>query len=215
VRTSYSQEAVSSSESARKWGRSPGKDKKMPTMAPGFVHRQLFWDSYQSWEDKLPEKYSAVHLFNGHPRGVPKSVCNFQGAGCFPSDQSAVILGMGFQLRCSESHIEDILKNGVVAELDIGDRIVFEMPLSMARDLVLEDERENEREDLVIDIEGGLIKLYDRGIPVPPRQPMRVRLSFHAAAESLIRRIEKRIGPGAGWAEIVVFLLCDVKRPSY
>jgi hypothetical protein len=172
--------------------------------------RLLYWDTYQSWVDKLPEKYQQIALFNGHPRGVPKTVCNYPGAGQFPGDFSVRILGMGVQVNASEDHIEDIVKANSVCSLWIGDSTSKELSLRLSKAFLGEEERFAEEQDIPDGFLGELVEKAQ--LVVPPRQPMCVHLGFDGAAEALLRRIETRVGPGAGWVEIVVYLLCERTR---
>lgn len=173
--------------------------------------RELYWDTYQSWVDGFPEKYPHVRLFNGHPRGVPASVCNFPGAGQFPAGASATVLGMGVQVRTSEPHIEEILRANAVCSLCIGDRNVKQLSLRLAREYLTEEQRVAEVQDIP---DGFLTRLEEEArLFVPPWQPIYVDLQVASAAEMLLRRLETRVGPGAGWAEVVVYLLCDRIRP--
>ncbi|MHC4298785.1 MAG: hypothetical protein ACYS7Y_16025 [Planctomycetota bacterium] len=181
--------------------------------------RVLYWDTYQSWVDKLPENHSKVNLFCGHPRGVPRSVCNFSGYGCFPSDQSVKIIGIGAQSKCSSDIIEMSVADNAVIDLIVGDKTAFELPLPMALsegDAVSAFERAKKEEGAIIKRIGDQLMLFfNRSIAVPPRQMMRVSVNFNDTAERHVRHIEKKIGPGAGWAKIVVYLLCDIKRTNY
>lgn len=172
--------------------------------------KALYWDTYKSWVDKLPEKHQTVQLFSGHPRGVPRCVCNFPGAGQFPADASADILGMGIQVKASEEHIDEIIRANSLCTLWIGDSPLKALSLRLSGEFLTEEQRLAEVEEIPDGFLGGLVEGAE--LHVPPRQPMYVNLEFGGAAEALIRRIESRVGPGAGWVEVVVYLLCDRTR---
>jgi len=175
--------------------------------------RQLYWDTYRSWVDRLEERHPSVYLFHGHPRGVPKSVCNFGGAGQLPSDQSGQVVAMGCQVECSDDHMCEIVKKNATADLVVGDKVLFGIPLSLSTDIEKSDEEDPECEV----IPDGFIKplLFQRQIAIPPRQPVHVDLRFAPAAESLIRRIESRVGPGSGWGQVTSYLLIDTTRSVF
>ena len=173
----------------------------MPTL------RQLYWDTYQSWVDILPERHTSVMLFNGHFRGVPKSVCNFPGAGQLPGDQKGKVVGVGVQVHASDQHIEDVLRSAASFELHISDKAMFHTHLSLAEEHLSDEERSGEE---VVE-PGGVIKM---GSPlfIPPRQGFYGLLGFDGAAAVLMRKIGTRVGPGAGWASVITYLLMDVER---
>ena len=173
--------------------------------------RRLYWDSYRSWVDKLEENYPRIRLFQGHPRGVPKGVCNFPGHGMLPADNSAIVRGIGAQVIASEGHIADIVKLNGGAMMLVGDKSCAEMHLNLSMLSMSEDERESGDHDLV-EIPKGVIEMHDKGVAIPPRQMFALDLAFDGPAESLLRRIETRVGPGAGWVQIIAYLVLDTTR---
>jgi hypothetical protein len=171
--------------------------------------RDLYWDSYQTWTKPIPEKIDYVELFRGHPSGCATSVCNFPYPGRMPPFDNTV-LAVGAQIRTSEPHITEILLANTTVEFFVNHEPQLTAPLMyINRDFLTGEEREARQIDEVPD---GFMENLVEPIKVPAHVLVFGRLDFAAPAINLIRRLETRIGPGAGWAEIVLYLLC---RPDF
>lgn len=164
-----------------------------------------YWDTYRSWVEKLEDGYPRIFLFQGHPRGVPRSICNFSGQGTLPYGQRGEVVGVGVQVVSSSDHIGDIIRANSVMVLSVADKESFQMPLSLS----IEEYDRSQLQDGDMGIPGGIIKMFGRSVPIPPRVQFNVRIDFDSSAESLIRRIETRVGPGAGWVEVISYLVVE------
>jgi hypothetical protein len=178
------------------------------------TQRRLYWDTYQSWTEKIPEKYFRIELFAGHSRGATTSVCNLPGmGGRFMNCKANSVLAVGAQTRCSDRHIDEIIRANTVITAEVNLEKFTEFPLSLAaKNEILTEKQREESVSLLEKVPDGFLASLVDPVEVEPDGTIGAGISFDTPAKTLIRRLEQRVGPGGGWVEITVFFVCQVKK---
>jgi len=173
----------------------------------------IFYDTYRSYRDRLPEGGRLFRLFCGH--GLEQSgepVTNLIGApGMLPGDQALRVDHIGVRLETSSAEFREELLRNMTIELEISGKNAFDIDCSLLKDGVggatLAEEHEA---DPFKEGQAVFVKL-DREIAIPPRQQFHITINFGGMAHIMDRVFHER-GPGARWVKVRGYLIGEHSR---
>lgn len=180
----------------------------MPTLTEKTVLTpQLFWDTYQTWNDPLPtpgDKGAARFLFDGHPQakrppGAGVTNCRFWDGLRLPMIKEPYeVHQVGMQVRASSAHIADAIREQSSVGLHVQDRVLFKFPGRLAW-TAWDGEQP---------ADGEILNLFRLSNPLEIKDPGRMMCSLvlEKGASNMLRQLETRVGPGSGWASITCFI---------